>query len=71
MLAPFSSAFELAFKQFVDLLRVGLAFGGFHGLADEETEHLAAFGFVCRAVLFDLLGVGREHFVQHLSLIHI
>ena len=50
MLAPFLSAFELAFEQFVHLLRVGLALGGFHGLADEEAEHFAAFGFVCRAV---------------------
>src|SRR5471032_567118 len=64
-LALFSSAFELAFQQFVDLLRVGLAFGGFHGLADEEAEHLAAFGFVCRAVLFNLFGIGCEHFVQY------
>jgi hypothetical protein len=50
----------LAFEQLVHLPRVGLAFGGFHGLADEEAEHLAALGFVGGAVLFDLLGVGAS-----------
>ena len=46
--------------------RVGLALGGLHGLADEETEHLAALGFVTGAVLLDLLGVGCQHFVEQL-----
>jgi hypothetical protein len=62
------SAFELALEQFVDLLRVGFAFGGFHRLAHKEAEHLAALGFVCRTVLLDLLGVGRQHFIQHFSM---
>lgn len=63
--ASLSLAFEFLLQQLVHLTGVGLAFGSLHRLADEEAEHLAALGFVAGAVLFDLLGVGRQHFVQH------
>jgi hypothetical protein len=45
---------QLLRQQFIDNLRAGLAFGGFHDLADEETEH----GFLAGAVLLELFGVG-------------
>jgi hypothetical protein len=45
---------QLLRQQFVDDLRAGLAFGGLHDLADEETQH----GFLAGAVLLELFGVG-------------
>src|SRR5690606_9783830 len=59
------SAVQLLLEQLIDLLRVGLAPGRLHRLADEEADHLAALGLVTGTVLFDLGRVGCQHFIEH------
>ncbi len=41
-------------------MRVGFTLGRFHDLADQKAEDFV----VTRAVLFDLLGIGREHLID-------
>ena len=47
---------EFCAQDFVHFIRVGLALGLFHALADEETEYFVLAG----AELFDLAGVGGD-----------
>lgn len=48
-------------QEFIYQLRTGLAFGGLHHLAYEETQH----GFFAGAVLLKLLGVGSYDLVDN------
>src|SRR6185437_5517 len=52
---------ELRLQEVVDRLRVGLAAGGFHYLADEPAECLRL-----RLGLGDLVGIGGDDLVHHL-----
>ena len=51
---------QLRLQPLVEHRGVGLAAGGFHGLADEEAEQLVLAGFIFR----DLVGVFGEDVVD-------
>jgi len=55
-----ASPFQLFRDEFVKQRRVGLAFGGFHHLANEETGD----GLLAEAVLLHLLGVSGDYLVD-------
>jgi hypothetical protein len=53
---------QLPCQKLIHHLRIGLSFGGFHDLADEESGNCLFAG----AVLLDLFGIGGNDFVDDL-----
>src|SRR5260370_32635201 len=53
---------QLLAEHLIHQLRIGLTFGGFHHLADEEPEH----GLLPRAILLELFGIRGNHLVDDL-----
>ena len=51
---------QLLSQQLIHHLRIGLTFGGFHHLADKESDH----GLFAGAILFELFGIRGDDFVD-------